>query len=80
MSCGMMYFGPATILIGLAWTPLFDSYRWWAIPISIIVFCAVVLFFGVVPDYVEFLMMKFKKCPRCGRRAWTPPYTRGFGL
>jgi hypothetical protein len=54
--------------------------QWWAVLLPVPVFFLTLLAVYFIPHTVEWLTAFLRRCPRCGSRRWSYPYTRGFGL
>ena len=86
-SCGLLLVLPvgaagaaAVIATGRAW----PAWGWLSLLLPLPVFAAT-FFVGAfavhyVPWTLEYLLVCWRKCPECGARRWSYPFTEGFGL
>jgi hypothetical protein len=87
-TCGvLMLFGlsAGAGLAGILAARLLSTYSLWIrIPGAVVGFIigGIAGVYGVhfVPWTVEWLMAMCRRCPECGKRKWSYPFTRGFGL
>ncbi len=86
-SCGMLT-APglvAAFFVSFNTFPIFENYH---VVFNIVaaVLAAVAVFFvccfavEYIPWTLEWLMAMAHKCPECGKRKWSFPFTEGFGL
>jgi hypothetical protein len=83
-SCGMV--GLLGISAGLACCVivfmylLHDSSLLLRVPLGIISFIVGFMAVEYIPLMAEWLIAFFHRCPQCGSRNWSFPFTEGFGL
>ena len=78
-TCGLLMFPALTLAVGI---PMFAwrVWSWWALLLPIPVFFVSLLATHYIPWTLEYLSVCWRRCPRCGRRNWSYPFTSGFGL
>ena len=78
-SCGLLLIPPLAIAMLMSlvgWQRL----GWWSLILALPVFVLATLAIHYVPLTLEYLWICWRKCPNCGRRKWSYPFTEGFGL
>ena len=86
-TCGMLLI-PGLVLAGFVsfhTFPIFENYHVvFNIVAAIVTAVATFIasFFPVyyIPTSLEWLIAMAHKCPECGKRKWSYPFTEGFGL
>lgn len=78
-SCGLLVLPPLAATVYFA-PVLWRTLGW--LSLLVLPSLAVVLMLGVhwIPYSLEYALAFRKKCPACGARRWSFPYTSGFGL
>ena len=60
----------------VAWPKL----HWCALLLPVPVFFVALFVTFVIPEKLEWVCLGRHACPKCGKRKWSQPFTRGFGL
>src|SRR6185295_3549655 len=78
-TCGLLIL-PA-LLITLAVSVLaWRIWGWWSLIVPVPMIFLALLAVHFVPWTIEYLMICWRRCPECGERRWSYPFTQGFGL
>src|SRR5687768_13968233 len=78
-SCGMLLIPPLAWAIMLPFV-LWDRIGWWSLTLPVPTFFVVAIAIHFVPYTIEYALAFRRRCPNCGARRWSYPFTRGFGL
>lgn len=78
-TCGLLII-PAFVITLMASFVIWRFVTWWALVLSIPAFFLALLGVHFIPWTCEYLFTFWRRCPRCGQRRWSYPFTEGFGL
>jgi uncharacterized protein (DUF983 family) len=86
-TCGMLLILPMGAAVAgaiIATETAWPSWGWLSLLVPAPVFAAIFLVAACAVHYLpwtlEYLLVCWRKCPKCGKCRWSYPFTEGFGL
>lgn len=78
-TCGLLLLLPLSLALVTS-ILLWPRFGWLSLFLAVLVFLATRLLMDHVPRSLEYLWARRIRCPGCGQRKWSYPFTEGFGL
>jgi hypothetical protein len=78
-SCGILLI-PAILAAFLSLPIGWHFWSWASLLLPIPTFVGTLILIHFIPWSIEYLLVCWRKCPKCSARKWSYPFTQGFGL